>query len=260
MKKQSILLFFITFFILSCEKNESLFPSPNQNSNINISGDVSKARKKVSIKDFSVMIPEYFPNDVMEYNPNDFYNIAMNNHKKVFFKIKHIKGNSLKEIFENVLKYYPNIDIYNAKEYQKIFPDLSENEIFLNKENLDKVLDNLMAFDISSAFSQLKGAKYVLSEDNKNARGYISSFDWLNSACTVAVVAAHPRLDFSGLSLAVSDANSKSATYGTPQPQMEETMILQMLLGTVYGVFILANTQLGGIRIPHTPPQLLINY
>lgn len=238
MKKQLILLVILTLFIFSCEKNDTFNDLNTQQSQNHVAKNNANARKNVNFKNLNVEIPDYFPNGVLNFKSNDFYNIAMNSSKGSFYKVNHIKGKSLKEIMDNAYKYYPNMNTFDSKEYKKIFPQFTEEQIVDNKEILDEVIEKMMAFDISSAFSQLKDAKYILFENNKNARGYISSFDWLNSACTVAIVVSHPRLDLSGLAQAVNDANSLCFTYGTPTSNGGTNDLADAVRHGIWGIYL----------------------
>lgn len=221
-----ILFLSLTLSYISCDK-ESILTSVNslqKNEDSQVSNTVQFAitedTKEVKFKNLEGIIPAEYPSELFEFNANNLSDIALNKFEKKYQTVKGIKGSSLSEIIESVYKRYPSFETFDSKQYKKFFPKLSNDEILKNSEIILQFTEKLMAYEVVSAFSQLENTEFTLKDfrkpKNKNARGYISSFEWLNSVCTVAVVVTHLRLDISGLWNAVDVANNLSSSHGTP--------------------------------------------
>ncbi|GEM_PF-3335328 len=238
--KKTLLFITICCFSISCNNNqeESRVVKPlDENSSSKYFSNFSKSTR-IEYKGMEVEFPDGYPKDLLTFKTKDFEDIALNKSQKNILKVKNIKGNSLKEIIDDVYTKYPTFDYFDAKEYQKIFPKLSIQEINEKSEAILEYVEKIMAFDIASAFSQLSGAAYSLDPNSRKSRGPISSGDWLNSACTVSVVISHPRLDISGLYLAVDKANAMSATYGLPTTNGGSNDYMDAVRHGVWGVFL----------------------
>lgn len=194
--------------------------------------------RQAHFKGLEVQLPEGYPTNLLEFTLRDFEDIALNRTSKNVYKVKHVRGNSLVEIIEEVYKLYPSFDYFDAKAYQRIFPKMTMEEISENSETILDYIEKIMAFDIVSAFSQLNGAEYSLISNERKARGYISSGDWLNTACTVSVVISHPRLDISGLRLAVDNANYFCGVYGSPTNNGGSNDYMDAVRHGIWGVYL----------------------
>lgn len=225
--------------MLSCSENDIVGIKSTENQQ-NISSNTS-FRNLRSKKDIFQNISDtlQYPSDLLDYTAQDFQDIALNKSNKSIVKIKNIKGNTLDEIIEDVYSKYPSFDQFNSQAYKKIFPKLSTDEIQENKEIILECVEKMMAFDVSSAFSQLKGAKYALTDKKKkNARGTIMSSEWLNEACTVMVVVNNLRLDINGLWKSVDVANSQAGSKGIPTTNGGTNDYMDAVRHGVWGIFL----------------------
>lgn len=213
------------------------FSNENMSSNLRI-GNISTT-KEIKYKNIIGNIPSGYPSELFDFKTIDIENIALK--KSIYNKnIKDgMKGNSLSEIISKILKQYPSFDDFKSQEYKKYFPKLSNAEIDKNSEEIKEFIEKIIAYEIAASFSLYNNLEYKLGNiTNKNARGYISSFDWLNTACTVSVVIAHPRLDISGLRTAVDEANSKCFVPGIPSPGGGGNDQVDAIRHGIWGVYL----------------------
>lgn len=184
------------------------FSNENINDNLRI-GNISTT-KEIKYKNITGNIPSGYPSELFDFKTADIENIALR--KSIYNKnIKDgMKGTNLYDIMTKILKQYPSFDKFKSQEYKKYFPKLSNAEIDKNSEEIKEFIEKIIAYEIAASFSLHNNLQYKLGNiTNKNARGYISSFEWLNTVCTVSVIIAHPRLDIIGLINAVNEGNTK---------------------------------------------------
>ncbi len=237
------------FLLLNCDPESKEFldskANSNQNSNgLRINSLNSNDFKEVNFKGLIGIIQKMYPEELFELTNNEIVNVALNKSQKKFYKVEGINGNSLTEIINFVYKKYPNFDKFDAIEYQKYFPKLSINEINKNSENILEFTEKLMGFEVASAFSQLKNAKFQIDRlelegsKRKKTRGYISAGTWINDVCTIGVVLAHLRLDISGLWDAVDAANNQSGINGNPTTNGGSNDRMDALRHGLWGIYL----------------------
>ncbi|MCP9768888.1 hypothetical protein EGI22_13280 [Lacihabitans sp. LS3-19] len=213
----SSLLIILFFLISSCENNK--IESPNNLSQTSLSESYFEDLKKedfkqVQYKGLTGLIPREYPLELFSFDSKSIQKIVENRDYKSIPKIKGIKGQNLYEITEFVKSRYPSFDNFDAEIYNEIFPTLTIEEIKSNSELILEFTEKLIAFETISAFSQLPNGKFNFndhpkSKSSKNGRINSDLQDIFQSACGVAVLVMHPRIDVGGGFSAVDVANEK---------------------------------------------------
>lgn len=220
MKKTCIALFSLILLVSSCEEKQVAKNSVTDQSHKSL---ITKSDKTyanfrdgstiTSYKGVLVSIPSKYPQGVLDFTVEDFESVALNTYKTGFHKVSHIKGETLSEIFKATYEVYPDMNEFKVEEYRQLLPHLTDKEIIVNSEVILDYVEKLMAFDIASAFSQLNDAPFSISdflESERKGRRSPSLQGFLNGACVVSVVIAHPRLGIGGLLNAKSLAENFS--------------------------------------------------
>ncbi|MCF2446093.1 hypothetical protein L0657_19195 [Dyadobacter sp. CY345] len=192
--KNGLLLSLFSILLYSCSE-----PSVKEESKLISDTDT----KLVTFRNLKAKIPVNYPEELLKYGPDDLQLIAAKG--KGSANMRTTEGNSFDEIAENVLEEYPSFDEFKPEQYKKYFPELSENEIQENSEDILDFMEKLMGYEVAISVSTLP--------EGRNLRVTSGNNPGEANSCEKWYYANHLRLDKGGIEYAAGKALDYTTIY-----------------------------------------------